>query len=323
MKVYVAGHRGMVGSAIVDRLRRKDVGLILVDSSDLDLTVQADVMDFFRDENPSFVYVAAAKVGGIVANNSYPADFLYRNMMIQMNLFEAARKFNVQRLLFLGSSCIYPREAPQPITESDLLKGPLEKTNEAYAIAKIAGVKACDYFYAQYGCDFRAVMPTNLYGPGDNYDVNNSHVIPGLIHKIYSAKSKGLKTLTLWGDGSPRREFLHVSDLAKACETVMNLERNQYNKILMNDGHLNIGSGDEVSIAELANLICKHIGYDGVIEWDKSFPNGTPRKILDCTKTEKMGWSASISLREGLASVIEEFREQLESGQLPRGCHKQ
>ena len=300
-KIYIAGHRGMVGSAILRNLKTRGFNnFVLRTHSELDLTSQQAVNSFFETEKPDYVFLAAARVGGIVANNTYPAQFFYENMMIETNVLHAAYINNVKKLMFLGSSCIYPKLAPQPISEDALLTGLLEPTNEAYAIAKIAGIKMCDYYRKQYGCDFVSVMPTNLYGTGDNYDLQNSHVLPALLRKFHEAKQTG-STITLWGTGSPYREFLHADDMADATIFCM-LNYSDY-------GHVNVGSQSELTIKELAEMVREIVGYNGEIEWDITKPDGTPRKLMDSTKLYHMGWEPTIALREGIKRTYEEFRE--------------
>lgn len=302
-KIYVAGHRGMVGSAILRKLHSEGYhNLIFRKSSELDLRSQAEVEKFFQKERPEFVFLAAAKVGGILANNTYRADFIYENMMIQANIIHSAYKFGVKKLMFLGSSCIYPKLAPQPLKEEYLLTGELEPTNEPYAIAKIAGIKMCDAYRAQYGCNFISVMPTNLYGTNDNYDLQNSHVLPALIRKFIVAKKKNLPTVEMWGTGSPRREFLHADDLADACLFLMK----NYDEA----GLVNIGTGDDLPIIDLANMIKNAVGYECEILLDTSKPDGTPRKLMDVSKLHKLGWKHQISLEEGIKRVVEEVYEQ-------------
>ena len=298
-KIYIAGHNGMVGSAIVRRLKKEGFqNLVFKTSSELDLTNQNDVEAFFKLEKPEYVFLAAAKVGGIQANNTYKAQFLYENLMIQNNVIHQAYLNNVKKLLFLGSSCIYPKLAPQPLKEEYLLSGELEPTNEPYALAKIAGIKMCDSYREQYGCNFISVMPTNLYGPNDNYDLQSSHVLPAMLHKFHEAKFKKDKNVELWGDGSPLREFLHVDDLADACYFLMK----NYNE----EGHVNIGSGREISIKNLALLVQNIVGFSGKIIWDTAKPNGTPRKLLDVSKLNRLGWNHTIELEEGIRSVYSE-----------------
>ena len=302
--IYVAGHRGMVGSAITRKLKKEGFNkLVQRTSSELDLRNQAAVHAFFEKERPDHVFLAAAKVGGILANNTYRAEFLYDNLMIQNNVIDAAWRNGVKKLMFLGSSCIYPKMAPQPLKEDALLTGELEPTNEPYAIAKIAGIKMADAYRSQYGCNFISVMPTNLYGPNDNYDLKNSHVLPALIRKFHEAKMNGESSVTLWGTGKPRREFLHADDLADACFFLMQ----QYNE----PGFVNIGTGEDLEIGELAVLIKKIVGYEGKIEHDLSKPDGTPRKLMDVSKLNKLGWRASISLEEGIRRVYEDFKKDI------------
>ncbi len=309
--IYVAGHRGMVGSAIVRRLRAAGQANILTAThAELDLTDQQAVRAFFERNRPTQVYLAAAKVGGIHANNSYPAEFIHHNLMIEANIIDAAWRTGVERLLFLGSSCIYPKHAPQPMPESALLTGPLEPTNEPYAIAKIAGIKLCESYNRQYGVDFRSVMPTNLYGPGDNFDLENSHVIPALMRKFHQAKMERRPYVEVWGSGKPRREFLHVDDVADACLFVMNLSREAYRRHTEPMcSHINIGAGEDLTIAELAGLIRDVVGYQGEIRYDATKPDGTPRKLLDVSRLQSMGWRASIGLKEGLQQTYRWFLE--------------
>lgn len=299
-KIYVAGHRGMVGSAIVRALKRQGYDNIITRThSELDLTRQADVEVFFKAERPDYVFLAAAKVGGIVANNEAPADFMYQNMALEMNVIHSAWQSGVRKLQFLGSSCIYPRLAPQPMPESCLLTSALEPTNEAYALAKISGLKYCEYLNRQYHTDFISVMPTNLYGPGDNYHPTHSHVVPALIRRFHEAKVAGLDEVTCWGDGSPLREFLYVDDLADLCVFLMN----HYS----GSETVNAGTGRELTIRELTTLVAETVGYRGRIIWDTSKPNGTPRKLLDVSKATRLGWTAKTSLREGLALAYDDF----------------
>lgn len=301
-KIYVAGHNGMVGSAIVRKLESEGFGNIITRSSkELDLRNQQAVSEFFAAEKPDYVFLAAAKVGGILANNVYRADFLYENLMIQNNVIHSAYQNEVKKLMFLGSSCIYPKLAPQPLKEDYLLTGELEPTNEPYAIAKIAGIKLCDAYRAQYGCNYISVMPTNLYGPNDNYDLNNSHVLPALIRKVITAKNTGDKTVTIWGTGTPKREFLYVDDLADACFYLMET----YNEA----GLVNVGVGTDVSILELAQLVAKIIGFEGEIVTDTTKPDGTPRKLMDVSKLNAQGWKAKISLEEGISKVYQEVKD--------------
>lgn len=298
-KIYIAGHRGMVGSAIVRKLRRESYqNLLLFTSSELDLRDQKAVETFFKIEQPQYVFLAAAKVGGILANNDYPADFIYENLAIQNNVIHQSYVHGVKKLLFLGSSCIYPKMAPQPIKEDYLLTGPLEPTNDAYAIAKIAGIKMCQSYHKQYGCNFIAAMPTNLYGPGDNYDLKNSHVLPALLRKFHEAKINNEPSVSIWGSGTPRREFLHADDLADALYyLMMNYDSPEF---------VNVGTGRDISIRELAELIQKITGYEGTLGFDASKPDGTPRKLLDVSRLNALGWQPSISFSEGVAQVYKE-----------------
>lgn len=297
-KIYIAGHRGMVGSAILRYLQAKGYkNLIYRTSGELDLRQQSAVLEFFETERPDYVFLAAAKVGGILANNTYKANFLYDNLMMEANIIHAAYLTGVKKLLFLGSSCIYPKMAPQPLKEEYLLTGALEPTNEPYAVAKIAGIKMCDAYRDQYGCNFISIMPTNLYGPGDNYNLNTSHVLPALIRKFHEARKNGLPEVMIWGSGTPRREFLHVNDLAEACYFLME-NHNQ-------PGFLNAGTGEDLSINELAALIRDIVGFTGDITHDTSKPDGTPRKLLDVSRMKALGWQAGISLEEGIRKVYE------------------
>ena len=299
-KIYVAGHRGMVGSAIVRELQRQGyTNIITRTHAELDLTRQDQVERFFAEERPEYVFLAAAKVGGIIANQSALADFMYENMMLEMNVIHAAWKNGCKKLEFLGSSCIYPRLAPQPMKEDCLLTSALEPTNEAYALAKISGLKYCEYLNRQYGTDFISLMPTNLYGPNDNYHPTHSHVLPALIRRFHEAKEQGLKEVTCWGDGSPLREFLYVDDLANLCVFLM--EHYSGNETV------NAGSGKEITIKGLTELVAKVIGYEGAILWDTSKPNGTPRKLLDVSKSAAMGWTAQTSLEEGIRLAYADF----------------
>ena len=301
MRVYVAGHRGMVGSAVWRALEAQGFSdLVGWSSSEVDLTDRDAAMDAVRSAKPDVVVVAAAKVGGIMANSTYPVEFLADNSRIQTNLFEAAHAADVDRLLFLGSSCIYPKMAPQPIPESALLTGPLETTNIAYAIAKISGIIAVQSYRSEYGRRWISAMPTNLYGPGDNYDLETAHVLPALIRRFHEASLAGAPSVTLWGTGSPRREFLHVDDLAVACLRLLDV----YDEA----DHVNVGVGDDITIAELAALTAEVVGYSGAREWDTSKPDGTPRKLLDVTRMKALGWEPAIGLREGLASTYEGYR---------------
>ena len=307
--VYVAGHRGMVGAALVRALRAAGHQNILTRThAELDLTSQTAVAAFFAAERPAQVYLAAAKVGGIQANDTYPADFIYDNLAIEANVIHAAWQQSVERLLFLGSSCIYPRLAEQPMREDALLTGPLEPTNEPYAIAKIAGIKLCESYNRQHGTDFRSVMPTNLYGPGDNFDLANSHVIPALIRKFHEARIAGADHVMVWGSGKPRREFLHVDDMAAACLHVMSLNAETYQTHTEPRlSHINVGTGTDVTIAELAELVGRVVGFEGEIRLDPSKPDGAPRKLLDVSRLEALGWQAQIPLAEGLAQAYDWF----------------
>ena len=317
MKIYVAGHRGMVGSAIVRGLGRaagsdhkffESVPEIITRSRDeLDLLDQSAVAAFLARAKPDYVFMAAARVGGIHANNSYRAEFIYENLMIEANIIHGAYKAGIVNLMFLGSSCIYPRDCPQPIKEESLLTGPLEQTNEPYALAKIAGVKLAESYNRQYGMNYVSLMPTNLYGPGDNYDLENSHVLPALIRKAHEAKARGLKSLSVWGSGLPRREFLHVDDLASACIYFMQRSVSDFKR----DGSvlplLNIGVGQDQTIQDLAQMVMKAVGFQGVIEFDPSKPDGTPRKLLDVSRANGLGWRAEIPLNQGIANAYEDF----------------
>jgi GDP-L-fucose synthase len=299
--IYIAGHRGMVGSAIVRKLQLEGYNnLLLRTSKELDLRNQEAVDTFFQKHKPEYVFLAAAKVGGIVANNTYRAQFLYNNLMIQNNIIHSSYKYAVKKLLFLGSSCIYPKFAEQPIKEESLLTGALEPTNEPYAIAKIAGLKMCDAYRDEFGCNFISAMPTNLYGPNDNYDLKNSHVLPALLRKMMVAKKQNSPTVEIWGSGKPRREFMHVDDLADACLFLM---RNHNDK-----GWTNVGVSSDVSILELAELIKEIVGYTGELTFDTSKPDGTPRKLMDSTKINQLGWKSSISIKEGIERVYQEVQ---------------
>lgn len=307
-RIYVAGHRGMVGSAICRLLSTMDVEVLTASRDELDLTNQVEVADFFRKNKFDQVYLAAAKVGGIYANNTYPADFIYQNLMIQNNIIHSSYVSGVKKLLFLGSSCIYPKLAKQPVAESELLNGHLEETNEPYAIAKIAGMKMCESYNRQYGTDYRIVMPTNLYGPGDNYHPQNSHVIPALIRRIHEAKINKETEVFAWGTGVALREFLHVNDMARASVHVMELDKKLYNKATSTMlSHINVGSGIEVSIEELSQNIAKVIGFSGYIVWDQSKPDGPPRKLVNSQKLASLGWTASIKLNDGLKDTYQAF----------------
>ncbi len=318
-KIYVAGHRGMVGSAIVRQLLAQGVEesqIITRTHAELDLTNQLAVQQFFAQEKPSKVYLAAAKVGGIHANNTYPADFIYQNLMMQANVIQAAFQHGVKKLLFLGSSCIYPRLAAQPMREDALLTGTLEPTNEPYAIAKIAGIKLCESYNRQYGAshgvDYRSVMPTNLYGPGDNYHPENSHVIPALIRRFHEAKLANAPTVPIWGTGTPRREFLYVDDMAAASVHVMQLSKTTYDQHTTSmQSHINVGSGSDVTIAEVAQTIAQTVGYTGQIEFDTSKPDGAPRKWMDSSRLNALGWQAKVELKQGLAAAYQDFVNKL------------
>lgn len=317
-KIYVAGHRGMVGSAIVRTLLGQGVhtqDIITRTHAELDLTNQAEVRAFFAAERPDQVYLAAARVGGIHANNTYPAEFIYDNLMIEANVIDGAFRAGVRKLLFLGSSCIYPKLAPQPIAEGALLTGTLEPTNEPYAVAKIAGIKLCESYNRQYGVDYRSVMPTNLYGPGDNYHPENSHVIPALIRRFHEAKSANVPVVTVWGSGTPMREFLYVDDMAAASVHVMNLEKARYDQHTQPMlSHINVGCGYDITIRELAETVARVTGYAGKIEFDASKPDGTPRKLMDSSRLNALGWQAKVSLEAGLSVAYRDFVEI----QLPR-----
>lgn len=301
-RIYIAGHRGMVGSAIERKLKAEGyIHLITRTSQEVDLTQQSVVMHFFEKERPEYVFLAAAKVGGIWANNTYRAEFIYKNLMIEANVIHAAYVYGVKKLMFLGSSCIYPKLAPQPLKEEYLLTGPLEYTNEPYAIAKIAGIKMCEAYRSQYGCNFISVMPTNLYGPNDNYDLQNSHVLPALLRKFHVAKKTKQPYVEIWGSGTPRREFLHVDDLADACLFLMH----HYNEPSL----INIGTGEDITIHELALMIKEVTGYEGELHFDRTKPDGTPRKLLDVSKLHAMGWKHKIGLREGIEQVYREVSQ--------------
>ncbi|MCP9764933.1 GDP-L-fucose synthase family protein [Lacihabitans soyangensis] len=302
-KIYVAGHNGMVGSAIVRKLKSLGfTNFLLRTSKELDLTQQTEVLEFLETEKPAYVFLAAAKVGGIVANNTYRGQFLYENLQIQNNVIHGSYLAGVKKLMFLGSSCIYPKLAPQPLREDYLLTGLLEPTNEPYAIAKIAGIKMCEAYRDQYGCNFISVMPTNLYGPNDNYDLNNSHVLPAMIRKFHEAKLENKSSVELWGTGSPMREFLHADDLAEACVYLME----NYNDSTL----VNIGTGVDVTIKELAETIKNEVGYEGEIIWNTEKPDGTPRKLMDVSKLNSLGWKHSIELKDGIALVYKEYKAQ-------------
>ena len=301
-KIYIAGHRGMVGSAIQRKLQEKGFyNFILRTSKELDLRNQQAVSAFFQTEKPEYVFLAAAKVGGIIANNTYRADFLYENLAIQNNVIHSAYEAKVEKMMFLGSSCIYPKLAPQPLKEEYLLSGFLEETNEPYAIAKIAGIKLCEAYRKQYGCDFISVMPTNLYGPNDNYDLQNSHVLPAMIRKFHEAKTNGNHSVTLWGTGSPMREFLHADDLAEACVYLMeNYSEPEF---------INVGTGKDVTIKELAETVSNIVAFEGDLMWDTTKPDGTPRKLMDVSKLHAQGWKHTIELPEGIALAYQDFLE--------------
>ncbi|PIV42474.1 MAG: GDP-fucose synthetase, partial [Nitrospirae bacterium CG02_land_8_20_14_3_00_41_53] len=302
-KIYIAGHRGLVGSALVRRLTEPGyMNLIVRTHAELDLTRQTEVEDFFKREHPEYVFLAAAKVGGILANNTYPAEFIYSNIVVQSNVIHSSYLFGVKKVLFLGSSCIYPRDCPQPMKEDYLLSGYLEPTNEPYAIAKIAGIKMCQAYNRQYGANFISVMPTNLYGPNDNFDIQNAHVLPALIRKFHEAKVAGQKEVVVWGTGSPRREFLYVDDLADACIFLMNNYNNSPEII-------NIGVGKDISIRELALMVKEIVDYNGEIVFDTSKPDGTPRKLLDVSKLSSLGWQAKTGLREGIKRTYQWYVE--------------
>ncbi|NAZ38170.1 GDP-L-fucose synthase [Rubellimicrobium sp. CFH 75288] len=324
MRIFVAGHRGMVGGAILRRLEaRRDAGetldLVTRPSGALDLRDQAAVRRFMAEARPDAVIVAAARVGGIHANNTYPADFILDNLLIQCNVIGAAHETGVERLLFLGSSCIYPRLAPQPMGEEALLTGPLEPTNEPYAVAKIAGIKLCESLNRQHGRDYRSVMPTNLYGPGDNFHPENSHVLPALIRRFHEAAEQGLPEVVVWGSGTPRREFLHVDDMAEACLFVMDLPRDAYeSETEPMRSHLNVGTGEDVSIGELAGIVAEATGFRGRIVFDRSRPDGAPRKLLDVDRLARLGWRARIPLAEGVAGTVAWYRERLDQDGLLR-----
>jgi len=307
-RVWVAGHRGMVGSAVLRRLTREGCEILTSELKELDLRRQSDVESWMARNKPEAIFLAAATVGGIHANQTRPAEFLYDNLMIEANIIEAARLNGVTKLMALGSSCIYPRLAPQPMSESALLTGPLEQTNEAYAISKIAAIKLCQAYRRQYGCDFISVMPTNLYGPGDNFDLKQSHVIPSLLRKTHEAKLQGAKSVEIWGTGTPLREFLHVDDLADACVFLM--------QSYSGESHVNIGVGDDMTIRALAEMICEVVGFAGELRFDSSKPDGTPRKLLDVTLLHSLGWRHKIGLKEGLESTYAWFRDHYADARL-------
>ena len=302
-KIYVAGHNGMVGSAIVRKLLKEGFkNIVYQTSKELDLTNQQAVKDFFKKEKPEYVFLAAARVGGIHANNSFRAEFIYSNLMVQSNVIHSSYENKVKKLLFLGSSCIYPKLAPQPMKEEYLLTGLLEHTNEPYAVAKIAGIKMCDAYRAQYGCNFISVMPTNLFGPNDNYDLNNSHVLPALLRKFHEAKKNKKTFVEIWGTGIPKRELLHVDDCAEACLFLME----KYNEA----GLINVGMGEDISIKDLALLVKNIVGYEGGVKYDSSKPDGTPRKLMDVSKIHSLGWKHKVGLEEGIKKVYEEVKEK-------------
>ena len=321
-RIYIAGHRGMVGGAILRRLEARrdggeDLTLITRTHSQLDLTDQVQVRDFMATESPDIVILAAAKVGGILANNSYPAEFIYENLMIQSNVIHQAHASGVQRLLQLGSSCIYPKAVPQPMKEDALLTGVLESTNEPYAVAKIAGIKICESYNRQYGRDYRSVMPTNLYGPGDNFHPENSHVLPALIRRFHEAAQEGVEVVTIWGTGTPRREFLHVDDMAEASLFVLDLDKATYDantEPMLS--HINVGCGEDVSILELAQMVAKATGFKGRIETDPSKPDGTKRKLMDVSRLAAMGWRPSVGLEEGIAGTYQWFLDNMDDARL-------
>ena len=315
-RVYIAGHRGLVGSALVRALDAAGYRHVLKRThAELNLTDAAAVKRFFAEEQPEYVVLAAAKVGGILANNTYPADFIRENLIIQMNVIEAARQAGVKRLLFLGSSCIYPQMAPQPIREDALLTGPLEPTNRPYALAKIAGIEMCWSYNRQYGTRYLAAMPTNLYGPDDNFDLNNSHVLPALLRKAAEAKARGDQELVVWGSGTPRREFLHADDLASGCLFLLNLPDERYGRFLNEENAplVNIGTGEDVTIRELAEIVQRVTGFDGALVFDASKPDGTPRKLMDVGRMHRLGWRHTIELEEGIRSVYTSVKDRFRS----------
>jgi GDP-L-fucose synthase len=322
-KIYIAGHRGLVGSAIVRALRQAGYqNLLLRSHAELDLTDQAEVERFFSTERPAYIFLAAAKVGGILANNTYPAEFIFQNLMMEANVIEGARKAGVDRLLFLGSSCIYPKFASQPIGEDSLLTGALEPTNRPYAVAKIAGIEMCWAYNRQFRTRFLAAMPTNLFGPGDNYDLRTSHVIPALIHKMHDAKISGQREVALWGTGTPRREFLYSDDLADACLFLMNLGQDAFDSLVTSEAAaplINVGSGQDQTVRELAELVAEVVGFDGHLAFDASKPDGTPRKLLNSHKLSSLGWAPKTTLREGLQIAYSDFSEHLDATTLECG----
>ena len=318
-KIYVAGHKGLVGSAIVRRLKAEGCSnLVLRTRDELDLLNQPAVHFFFERERPEIVVLAAAKVGGILANSIYPGEFIYENLMIQSNIIHSSQRTGVKRLLFLGSSCIYPKLAPQPLKEEYLLTGPLEPTNDAYAVAKIAGIKMCESYNRQFGTSYLAVMPTNLYGPGDSFDLENSHVLPALIRKFHEAKESDAPSVTVWGTGSPRREFLHVDDMADGCLLLLGLEDEKYKKLVVSlePCLINIGMGKDISIKELAGLIKEIVGFEGEIVFDTDKPDGTMQKLLDVSRMAELGWKAKMSLREGIEMTYEFYKGDVKGKRL-------
>lgn len=313
-KIFVAGHRGLVGSAIVRKLKAEGYSnLVLKTRDELDLLNQSLVYSFFKEEKPEIVVLAAAKVGGIFANATYPGEFIYENLMIQNNIIHSSKKTGVKRLLFLGSSCIYPKLAPQPMKEEYLMTGSLEPTNDAYAVAKIAGIKMCESYNRQFGTHYLSMMPTNLYGPGDNFDLENSHVLPALIRKFHEAKESGASSVTVWGTGSPKREFLYVDDMADACFFLLCLEEKKYKELIVSlePCLINIGMGKDISIGELADLIKEIVCFKGEIVFDASKPDGTPQKLLDVSRMNRLGWKAKISLRAGIEKTYKFYKEQV------------
>jgi GDP-L-fucose synthase len=311
-RIYVAGHKGLVGSALVRRLAGEYRNLVFRTHAELELTDQQAVERFFDAERPDIVFLAAAKVGGILANNSYPAEFIYDNLAVQVNVLHSAWRTGVKRVLFLGSSCIYPRDCPQPISEGYLMTGPLEPTNSAYALAKIAGIEMCAAYNRQYGTRFLSVMPTNLYGPNDNYDLNNAHVLPALIRKFHEAKLRGDATVVAWGTGAPRREFMYVDDMADACVYLMQLGDADFDRLIRGRAPLvNIGVGEDLTIRELTEMVARIVGYEGQVVWDTTKPDGTPRKLLDVSRLAALGWSARTSLPAGMARTYAAYCEQL------------
>lgn len=314
-KVFVAGHRGMVGSALMRRLAPHSVSVLARTHAQLDLTDPHAVSAFFDQERPDYVFLAAAKVGGIKANDDYPGDFIYQNLAIQVNVLDAARRCGVKRLLFLGSSCVYPRDCPQPIREEYLLTGPLEKTNRAYAVAKISGIETCSAYNRQYRTKFLAAMPANLYGPGDNYDLQNSHVLSALVRKFHEAKVRRERSVTAWGSGSPRREFLYSDDLADACVFLMNLRDDDFDKLVTADFPLvNVGCGEDLTVRELTGVVRAAVGFEGTVVWDTSKPDGTPRKLLDISRLAALGWRAKTQLSDGVALAYRDFLSRRSGG---------